>query len=88
VYKSENVPEQEAEKIVGTVIQLLKKKRESLGLSQRSLAAQAGVDPKTVSLIERGIRSPTLFTLALLASALSFPLWRVLKEAESDTPNA
>jgi len=81
----EGVPEPEAQKIVHKVIELLKKQRETLGWSQRTLAAHAGVDPKTVSLIERGIRSPTLFTLSLIASAMSLRLWEIMKDAE--TPN-
>ena len=81
------MPEQEAQEIVRDVIGSLKIRREALGWSQRALASKAGVDPKTVSLIERGIRSPTLFTLSLLASAMDFPLWRLMKDAEEDTGN-
>jgi transcriptional regulator with XRE-family HTH domain len=77
------MPEQEAQKIVQQVIILLKHQRKIAGRSQRSVAAQAGVDPKTVSLIERGIRSPTLFTLSLLASALNVPLSKILHQAEA-----
>lgn len=83
VFKSSIVPEPETKEIVRSVVDLLKKRRESLGWSQRTLAAKAGVDPKTVSLIEREVRSPTLFTLSLLATALNQPLWKILKEAES-----
>jgi transcriptional regulator with XRE-family HTH domain len=77
------VPESAAQKTVREVVESLKKRREALGWSQRSLAAQAGVDPKTVSLIERGVRSPTLFTLLLLATAMDCPLWKTLKEVET-----
>jgi transcriptional regulator with XRE-family HTH domain len=76
------VPETEAHKVVKELIELLKKRRESLGWSQRTLAEQAGVDPKTVSLIEREMRSPTLFTLVLLATAMDWPLWKALKDVE------
>jgi transcriptional regulator with XRE-family HTH domain len=75
------VREAEAQKIVQDVVGLLKIHREMLGWSQRTLASKAGVDPKTVSVIERGIRSPTLFTLSLLASAMGQPLWEVMKNA-------
>lgn len=75
------MPEREAEKFVQDVVGTLKIHRESLGWSQRALASKAGVDPKTVSLIERGVRSPTLFTLSLLASAMDQPLWKVMKDA-------
>lgn len=76
------VREMEAEKFVQDVVGSLKLRRESLGWSQRSLASKAGVDPKTVSLIERGARSPTLFTLTLLAAALDHPLWKTMKDAD------
>jgi len=81
------VPETFAKNIVHGVIASLKKRREALGWSQRTLAKRAGVDPKTVSLIEREIRNPTLFTLALLASALDLPLWVATKEAETKILN-
>jgi transcriptional regulator with XRE-family HTH domain len=81
------VPEQKAQEIVRDVIGSLKTHREALGWSQRALASKAGVDPKTVSLIERGVRSPTLFTLSLLASAMDFPLWRLMRDAEKDPGN-
>ena len=72
-----------AQKIVERVVDQMKIRRESLGWSQRALASKAGVDPKTVSLIERGTRSPTLFTLSLLATALDLPLSQILESAES-----
>lgn len=79
--------EAEAEKFVQNAVGSLKIHRESLGWSQRTLASKAGVDPKTVSLIERGVRSPTLFTLSLLASAMNLPLWKVMKDANSRKEN-
>lgn len=81
----ERVPQQEAELIVKRVIEQLANQRRMLGLSQRALAAKAGVDPKTVSLIERGSRSPTLFTMSLLATAMARPLSQLLREAETST---
>jgi transcriptional regulator with XRE-family HTH domain len=77
------VSEPEAQKIVKQVVVLLKQQRESMGWSQRTLATRAGLDPKTVSLIEREARSPTLFTLALLASAMTVQLSEVLRNAEA-----
>lgn len=79
------MPQQEAELIVKRVIEQLANQRRMLGLSQRALAAKAGVDPKTVSLIERGSRSPTLFTMSLLATAMARPLSQLLREAETST---
>jgi transcriptional regulator with XRE-family HTH domain len=45
--------------------------RKKLGLSQEALAGIADVDRTYVSLLERGLRQPTLETLFKLASALS-----------------
>lgn len=77
--------EVKAQKIVQRAVDAMRIRREALGWSQRALASKAGVDPKTVSLIERGTRNPTLFTLSLLASALDLPLSQVMEIAESDT---
>jgi transcriptional regulator with XRE-family HTH domain len=71
-----------SEKIVQQVVALLCEQRENRAWSQRKLASNAGVDPKTVSLIERGRRSPTLYTLCLLAGAMNFHLSDLLKAAE------
>lgn len=79
------MPEPEAQKIVHRVVDLLKQQRESLGWSQRALAARAGLDPKTVNLIERRDRSPTLFTLALLSEAMGVRLSELLGQSESET---
>ena len=76
------MPVHQAQIIVQEVVGALKRRREALGWSQRHLASQAGVDPKTVNLIERGIRSPTLFTLSLVAAAMNAPLWTILRELE------
>jgi transcriptional regulator with XRE-family HTH domain len=44
--------------------------RVKVGLSQEALAGTAGVDRTFVSLLERGLRQPTLETLFRLAGAL------------------
>lgn len=74
----------QAEATVAQVMRSLERHRESLGLSKRKLALSAGLDPKTVGLIERGERSPTLFTLLLLSSALGADLPTVLANAIPD----
>jgi ribosome-binding protein aMBF1 (putative translation factor) len=86
--KKDGVSERTAQEIVRGVIGCLKSQRESLGWSQRALASRAGVDPKTVSVIERGIRSPTLFTLSLMASAMGVPLWKTMKDAQNKSKDA
>jgi transcriptional regulator with XRE-family HTH domain len=48
--------------------------REQRGLSLRALAEICGVSPNTVSLIERGLSSPSVDTLQRLAAGLGVPI--------------
>jgi transcriptional regulator with XRE-family HTH domain len=60
---------------------ILRAKRESLGISQETLAERAEVDRSYVSILERGLKSPTLETLERICIALgTLPEW-VLEEA-------
>jgi len=49
---------------------VLRERRLAAGLSQEKLALEAEVDRTFVSLLERGVRQPTLATLWRLAGAL------------------
>jgi transcriptional regulator with XRE-family HTH domain len=60
---------------------ILRAKRESLGISQEVLAERADVDRSYVSILERGIKSPTLETLERICIALETLPERVLEEA-------
>ena len=51
----------------------LKNLREAQGLSQRALAARAGIAYKTVQLIETGHHDPRVSTLDRIAQALGYP---------------
>lgn len=73
-----------AEEKVARLVALLAHHREQKGLSQRQLAGLAGLDPKTISLWERGERSPTLVALILVSSAMDCDLSQRLKEVMSD----
>lgn len=48
----------------------LRKQRNARGLSQQGLALQSGLDRTYISLLERGLRQPTLATLFALATVL------------------
>jgi len=48
----------------------LRKLREERGMSQEALANEAGVAFSQIGRIERGVRSPTLSTIASLAKGL------------------
>ena len=50
--------------------QALREVRESRDLSQERLALEAGFDRTYISLVERGVRSPTVRTVVKLAEVL------------------
>ena len=54
--------------------QLLKQLREDRGLSQQAFALEGEFDRTTISLLERGLRSPTLRSLVRLAETLNISL--------------
>jgi transcriptional regulator with XRE-family HTH domain len=54
--------------------QALKARREQLNLTLRALASKSGVSPSMISDVERGEKSPTISTLAVLAAALETPI--------------
>jgi transcriptional regulator with XRE-family HTH domain len=56
-----------------TVVRTLRKRRRMLELSQRELAARAGIGEKHLGEIERGLRDPRLSTLIRLLDALDLP---------------
>ena len=56
------------------MIQILREKREAKGLSQTALAEQSQVSVSCINKIERGLVSPRVDTLALIAQALDITL--------------
>ncbi len=51
--------------------QVLRKFRTSNKLSQEKLSQECGLDRSYISLLERGLRQPSLTTILLLAKALN-----------------
>lgn len=49
---------------------VLKRYRTEAGLSQEALALEAGLERTFISMLERGIRRPTINTILVLANAL------------------
>lgn len=49
---------------------VLRDLRESAGLSQEKLALESGLDRTFISMLERGLRQPTLSTIFTVAEAL------------------
>lgn len=61
---------------------LLRDLREKKGLSQAELGTDANLDRTYISLLERGLRQPTLGTLFALANALSVAPSAIIKQLE------
>jgi transcriptional regulator with XRE-family HTH domain len=61
--------------------EVLRAKREKLDTSQEGLAERAGVDRTYVSILERGLKSPTVETLERICAALGTLPERVIEEA-------
>ena len=68
-------------RIHSTLIALLRKHREALGMSMTVLAQKSGLSLSMISFVEREIRKPTLDTLLRIAEALDVELWKFLRDA-------
>jgi transcriptional regulator with XRE-family HTH domain len=63
------------------VAELLRKRREALGLSMNVVAQRSGLSQQMVSYVERGMRNPTLETLLRICDVLETPLEDVIRRA-------
>jgi transcriptional regulator with XRE-family HTH domain len=61
---------------------VLRTRRKKAGLSQERLAFEAKFDRTTISLMERGLISPTLRTMTRLCTLLRLPLSQLAKQIE------
>ncbi|HUI06392.1 MAG TPA: helix-turn-helix transcriptional regulator [Verrucomicrobiae bacterium] len=52
----------------------VRKQREARGLTQEALAEKADLDQTYISGIERGVRNPSILSIAKMAKALGVPL--------------
>jgi len=60
---------------------VMREKRKRFGLSQEVLAEQAGIDRSYVSILERGLKSPTIDMLERIASVLKCLSEDIVREA-------
>ena len=60
---------------------VLRAKREKLAVSQEELAERAGVDRTYISILERGLKSPTVDTLERICAALGTLPECIIEEA-------
>jgi transcriptional regulator with XRE-family HTH domain len=63
-----------ANKLTKHIAKAVKTRREELKLTLRELASQSRISASMISDIERGAKSPTVATLAILAAALQVPI--------------
>ncbi len=63
--------------------EVLRRAREEKELSQQELAFESELDRTYISLLERGLRQPTLATLLSLASALNVEGAELVRRAEA-----
>jgi len=63
---------------------VLKELRVKKGYSQESLAIECDLDRTYISLLERGLRQPTISTLFTIASALEVTPSSIVKELEKE----
>jgi transcriptional regulator with XRE-family HTH domain len=79
VAKALGVPDS-ISKNFGTVV---RDRRITAGLSQETLAEGAGLHPTYISMVERGVRNPTLDVAARIAKALQVSLPRLIEQAQN-----
>lgn len=60
----------------------VRRKRIAAGITQEKLAEHAGLHPTYISMIERGVRNPTLDTSDRIASVLKVSLQNLITEAQ------
>ncbi|MBT1700282.1 helix-turn-helix domain-containing protein [Fulvivirgaceae bacterium PWU4] len=62
--------------------ELLKELRNKKGLTQEELATDCGLDRTYISMLERGLRQPTLTTLFKIAEVLNVSPSSIVKQLE------
>lgn len=62
--------------------EILRSRRKKIGLSQEKLAFETGFDRTSISLMERGLLSPTLRTMVRLCRLLRSSLSQLATEIE------
>ena len=66
--------------------QLIRKKRQLVGISQEELAARSGLDRTYISGVERGVRNPSLTALLKIAIGLQMSIAELLDGLEAALP--
>lgn len=64
---------------------VLRKFRKNAGLSQEKLALEADLDRTFISLLERGLRQPSLKTLFAISEVLNIRPHEIVRAVENET---
>ena len=67
--------------VIFETIRLLRKEREFQKISMNQLAERSGLSQSLISLLERGLRNPTLETLLRIAEVLKVDLAKIIGRA-------
>ena len=62
-----------------TLGEIIRARRKALDMTQTELAEKCGISSMHLSYIERGLRSPSLYTLQVIAKALGCQIDQLLK---------
>jgi len=68
--------------VCAEVIRLLEKERKSKGLSRYAVSKKCGVSQSMLSLVERGLRNPTLELMLRFADGVGSDLPALIKKAK------
>jgi transcriptional regulator with XRE-family HTH domain len=74
--------------VCAEVVRLLRQERQRRKLSCYALSRRSGVSQSMLSLVERGLRNPTLDLLLRIADGLEVDLSTFLKKAEMIPPKS
>ena len=73
------------DELLATIGRRIRSSREVRDLSQERLAERAKINASFLSQIERGLKAPSLRTLAAIAKELDVPVGQLLAEEEATT---
>ena len=74
--------------VCAEAVNLLRQERERRKLSRYAVAKLSGVSQSMLSLVERGLRNPTLEILLKIADGIDTDLAVILKKAQKSVPKS
>ena len=65
------------------IVRLLREERERRGLSKYEISQRSGVSQSMLSLVERGLRNPTMELMLRIADGIGIDLSSLIKKAQN-----